>query len=269
MDGTLFHGDMSDVAAQLAPGCLDLVYLDPPFGVGRTFHDRAGSFDDRWEAGLAGFLNWLQVRISAIWPLLAPTGSFFVHLDRRAVHHIKVWLDSTFGVEHFRNEIIWHYTGGGRSRRVFAHKHDTILWYSADRHRWTFNIDAIREPYAPTSGYARSGIRAASGKQYHPHPDGTPPDDVWHLPMINPMAAERVGYPTQKPMRLLERIILAASNPGELVADLCCGSGTTPVVAQQQGRRWLAADISEAAIAITEQRLAATEPPARYHMYTL
>nr|MBA3470956.1 site-specific DNA-methyltransferase [Herpetosiphonaceae bacterium] len=101
-------------------------------------------------------------------------------------------------------------------------------------------------------------------KQYLPHPDGTPPDDVWDIPMINPLAGERVGYPTQKPVRLLRRIITAASSPGDLVADLCCGSGTTAVVAQQLGRAWLAADVSPAAIAVTTQRLAELVPAVEW-----
>ncbi len=257
----LLHGDMLAVSAALPPASIDLLYLDPPFGAGRVFQAAAGMFDDRWEDGLDGYLDWLKPRLTALRPLLTPTGALFLHLDRRAVHHMRVWLDATWGVRHFRNEIIWHYTGGGRSKQVFSHKHDTILWYSADAQRWTFNIDAVREPYTPTSSYARAGIRSAAGKRYMPHPDGTPPDDVWDIPMINPMAAERVGYPTQKPERLLERIISAASQPGDCVADLCCGSGTTAVVAQRLGRRWIAADLSADAIAVTTQRLARLDPP--------
>ncbi len=261
---TLIQGEMLAVMAQLPAQTVDLLYLDPPFGAGRVFADTAGRFDDRWDGGLVGYLAWLRPRLLAARRILSPSGSLFLHLDRRAVHYAKVLLDELWGADCFRNEIIWHYTGGGRSRRVFSHKHDTILWYSNSPAAWTFNLDALREPYAPTSGYARGGIRSAAGKQYLPHPAGTPPDDVWDIPMINPLAGERVGYPTQKPARLLRRIITAASNPGDLVADLCCGSGTTAVVAQQLGRRWLAADISAAAIAATTQRLAALAPPAEW-----
>lgn len=247
---------MLDVLAALPAGCVDLLYLDPPFGAGRVFSAAAGQFDDRWDGGLRGYLGWLEQRLAAARRVLSPAGSLFLHLDRRAVHYAKVALDAGWGADCFRNEIIWHYTGGGRSRRVFSHKHDTILWYSNHPDKWTFNIDAVREPYAPTSGYARGGIRSAAGKRYLPHPDGTPPDDVWDIPMINPLAAERLGYPTQKPLRLLERIVLAASHPGQTVADLCCGSGTAAAAAQAHGRRWIAADVSPDAIATASTRLA-------------
>lgn len=255
----LLQGDMLQVCAALPAACVDLLYLDPPFGTGRTFSDVSGSFDDRWGAGIQEYVAWLMQRVLACRRVLVPTGSLFVHLDRRAVHYVKVALDEHWGAACFRNEIIWHYTGGGRARRVFSHKHDTILWYSNDAATWTFNRDALRQPYLPTSGYARSGIRSAAGKHYAPHPQGTPPDDVWDIPMINPMAAERVGYPTQKPERLLRRIITAASNVGETVADLCCGSGTTAVIAHRMGRRWIAADVSAAAVATTATRLHAID----------
>ncbi|HEY1011246.1 MAG TPA: site-specific DNA-methyltransferase [Herpetosiphonaceae bacterium] len=268
-DNLLLRGDMLAAAGALAPGSIDLLYLDPPFAAGRVFSAAAGSFDDRWPGGLRDYLGWLGARLAALRPALAAEGSLFLHLDRRAVHYAKVMLDEQWGVDCFRNEIIWHYTGGGRARRVFAHKHDTILWYSNHPRRWTFNRDAVREPYAPGSGYARGGIRSAAGKVYLPHPDGTPPDDVWAIPMINPLAPERVGYPTQKPERLLARIILAASAPGGAVADLCCGSGTTLVAAARLGRRWIGGDSSAAAIAAAEARLAALEPPPRWETVTL
>ena len=265
----LIHGEMLAVIAALPAQSVHLLYLDPPFGAGRVFADTAGAFDDRWAGGLAGYLAWLRPRLLAARGLLTATGSLFLHLDRRAVHYAKVLLDETWGADCFRNEIIWHYTGGGRSRRVFSHKHDTILWYSNDPAEWTFNLAAVREPYAPTSGYAKGGIRSAAGKQYWPHPDGTPPDDVWTLPMINPLARERVGYPTQKPERLLARMIAAASNPGETVADLTCGSGTTATVAAQHGRRWIAADVSLAAIQTTRQRLAALDSGTEWNFWDL
>ena len=249
----LIQAEMLDAIRLIPPQSVALVYLDPPFAANRVFADRAGAFDDRWH-DLTAYLAWLKARLIALREILTPNGSLFLHLDRRASHYAKVMLDDVWGMAHFRNEIIWHYTGGGRSRTVFSHKHDTILWYSNHASEWTFNRDALRQPYKPSSGYAKSGIRSA-GKHYMPHPDGTPPDDVWTIPMINPLARERVGYPTQKPERLLERIITAASNPYDLVVDVCCGSGTTAVVAQKLGRRWIAADQSPQAIEVTRQRL--------------
>jgi len=188
--------------------------------------------------------------------VLKETGSLFLHLDQDAAHYAKVMLDQILGRGRFINEIIWHHTGGGRSRRYFSRKHQTIFWYAAGQ-RFTFNIDSVRQPYSQTSGYAKSGIRARSGKHYLPHPDGTPIDDVWTIPMVNPMSAERVGYPTQKPLALLDRIIRAASQPGDIVLDPFCGSGTTLVAAEMSARRWIGCDKSECAVEVTSQRISA------------
>lgn len=247
---------MLHVASLLNPGIFRLIYLDPPFLTGR---EQIGSkkelaYDDRWAGELDSYLPWLKQRLQAIFPLLKSDGSLILHLDWRTSHHARVILDEIFGREGFINEIIWHYTGGGRSKRRFSCKHDTLLWYSRSN-RPIFNIDAIRMPYKKTSGYARSGIVAASGRRYLPHPSGTPVDDVWDLPIINPMAEERVGYPTQKPVALLNRIIAALSSPGDLVGDFCCGSGTTLVCAQQLGRPWFGCDQSPAATECARQRL--------------
>ena len=217
--------------------------------------NRSVSYDDRWPEGFDAYLDWLEARLAAARPLLVENGSLVVHLDHRAVHEIKVRLDRLFGRERFVNEIIWHYTGGGRSRSRFSCKHDTLLWY-ANGPRPLFNLDAVRVPYKPTSGYAKGGITSKAGKKYQPHPDGTPVDDVWDIPIVNPMSAERTGYPTQKPLTLLERVISALSAPGDLVGDLFCGSGTTLVVAARLGRRWLGADRSPDALAVTASRLA-------------
>ena len=214
------------------------------------------SYDDRWPGGFDAYLDWLEARLAAVRPLLCENGSLVVHLDHRAVHEIKVRLDRLFGRERFVNEIIWHYTGGGRSKSRFSCKHDTLLWYANGPGPF-FDPDAVRVPYKPTSGYAQGGITSKAGKKYHPHPAGTPVDDVWDIPIVNPLAAERTGYPTQKPLALLERLISALSAPGDLVGDLFCGSGTTPVAAARLGRRWLAADRSTDALAVTASRLAA------------
>ncbi len=247
---------MLHVASLLTPGTFRLIYLDPPFLTGR---EQVGTrdglvYDDRWAGDLDSYLPWLQQRLQAIFPLLCSDGSLVLHLDWRTTHYARVILDGIFGRDGFMNEIIWHYTGGGRSKRRFSCKHDTLLWYSRSQ-KPVFNIDAVRLPYKPTSGYARSGIVAASGRKYMPDPRGTPVDDVWDIPIINPMALERIGYPTQKPLALLNRLINALSNPGELVGDLCCGSGTTLAAAHQLGRNWLGCDVSAAATDCTRQRL--------------
>lgn len=251
-----------------AAGGLNLIYMDPPFAVGADFslRARAGVFHgrplmlpaytDTWEGGLGGFLSMMREHLALARECLAPDGCLFLHCDHRASAHLRLLLDDIFGPGRFLGELIWHYTGGGRSKRWFSRKHDTLFHYARSS-RWTFNPDAVRVPYNPGSGYARGGIRGASGKRYLPHPDGTPVDDVWDIPMINPLSAERCGYPTQKPERLLERVIAAASRPGDLVADFFCGSATTAVTAERLGRRWLAADASPHAIAAARARLLA------------
>jgi DNA modification methylase len=262
-------GPCLETASRLPRGIARLVYLDPPFLTGRPRVGPARSgaadarastaadryvFDDRWPGRLATYLPWLEANLRALLPLLMPGGSLVLHLDARTVHYAKVLLDWLMGEQAFINEIIWHYTGGGRSKTRFSNKHDTLLWYATGP-RPVFNVDAVRVPYQPTSGYARSGIVSAAGRRYLPHPAGTPVDDVWDIPIVNPMSAERVGYPTQKPLALLERLIAALTNPGDLVVDLFCGSGTTLVAAARLGRRWVGGDRSPAAIACARRRM--------------
>jgi site-specific DNA-methyltransferase (adenine-specific) len=204
--------------------------------------------------GMMAYLVSLTERLHDLYRTLSPTGSLYLHCDRRTAHYLRVVCDALFGEANFRNEIVWHYTGGGRAKSYFSRKHDVILFYTKTSD-YTFNLDAIREPYKKTSGYARSGITSASGKKYMPHPDGTPADDVWDIPIVNPMAKERTGYPTQKPTALLERIIAVSSDKGDVVLDPCCGSGTSLVAAQRLGRNWIGIDLSELAITASKYRL--------------
>ncbi|MBF0409732.1 MAG: site-specific DNA-methyltransferase [Candidatus Riflebacteria bacterium] len=251
-------------------GGVKLIYADPPFDVGTDFTMsieigdsnksekstilKEIAYRDKWGKTSDSFLSMIYERITLMYDLLADDGSLFLHCDWRTNAHIRLILDEVFK-GNFLNEIIWHYTGGGRSTRYFSRKHDSIFWYSKSDKNITFNIDAIRVPYKKTSGYAKSGIVSAVGKKYTPHPLGTPIDDVWDIPIINPLSAERTGYPTQKPEFLLERIINAASNEGDIVADFFCGSGTTAIAAEKLGRKWIAADQSKLAIHTTRKRL--------------
>ncbi len=253
--GILHLGDNLPYLTRLPEGSVQLVYADPPFGANRDRLGDAGTFGDRWSSP-AEYVGWLQPRLAAIRRALADSGTLYLHLDRRSVHHARLLLDDIFGPRNFGNEVIWHYTGGGRGTRAFPHKHDNILVYHKGP-GYKFNASEVREPYAPTSGYARSGIRARSGKLYTPHPDGRVMDDVWSIPMINPLSPERTGYPTQKPEELLRRVLLASTDPGDLVLDPFCGSGTTPAVAHKLGRDWLAIDASPVAIETTRARLEA------------
>lgn len=235
------------------PESVQLVYADPPFGTGEERRSVAGAYPDSWPDA-AAYVAWLRPRVEELRRVLRPDGTLYLHLDRRSVHHARLLLDEVFGAAGFRNEVIWHYTGGGRGASRFPHKHDNILVYAKGPHP-KFRPDAVREPYAPSSGYASGGIVAASGKRYGPHPNGKLVDDVWDIPIVNPLSRERTGYPTQKPEALLERIILASTDEGDLVLDPFCGSGTTPAVAERLRRRWVALDCSPAAVAATRTRL--------------
>ena len=204
--------------------------------------------------GLPAYLAYMAARLLACKRVLKDTGSIYLHCDPTAGHYLKLLMDGVFRSKGFRNEIIWHYTGGGRSKKYFSRKHDTIFLY-VKTDEFTFNVDAIRVPYKETSGYAKSGITSKAGKHYKPNPKGTPVDDVWNIPIINPMSEERLGYPTQKPLALLERIIRASSNEGDLVLDPFCGCGTAVEAAQRLGRRWLGIDVEPLAVDLMARRL--------------
>ncbi len=214
-------------------------------------------------------------RIAALWRVLKATGTFYLHGDPTASHYLKLVCDSLFcprGGE-CRNEIIWSYESGGRGGRDFAWKHDTILRYAKSK-TWTFDAPAVHLPRARTrrnhmkrsldaDGRAYASISSA-GKTYRYYEDeGVIPSDVWtdvsHLHQRDP---ERTGYPTQKPAALLERLIRASSREGDLVLDACCGSGTTLVVAQKLGRRWIGIDLSPTAIKLARARLALPPLPS-------
>jgi DNA modification methylase len=253
------------VLAELADGSVDLIYVDPPFATGTRRSASAGSFPDR--AGAAAFVDWMRPRLEGFHRVLSPTGSLFVHLDWRVVHYVKVALDAIFGPEAFVNEIVWCYSIGGKSRRAFGRKHDTILWYARGP-GYAFHADQVRVPRKPGS-HMRLGRDAEgravqlkrdarTGKVYsYPVSAGKVPEDYWtDIETLNRSDRQRTGWPTQKPAALLRRIILATTRPGDLVADFFCGSGTTAAVAQELGRRWLAVDIAPAATTITRARLA-------------
>ena len=205
---------------------------------------------------MRAYLAFMAPRLAEIWRLLTPTGSVYLHCDAHASHYLKCMMDVIFGAANFRNEIIWHYTGGGRSKTYFSRKHDVILWYARSAaDGYCFNLDEIRVPYKATSGYAKTGIVSKAGKKYMPNPEGTPVDDVWDMPIINPMSKERLGYPTQKPRALLERIIKASTNPGDIVFDPFCGCGTTLDAAHGLQRKWVGIDLTVLALEPMERRL--------------
>jgi adenine specific DNA methylase Mod len=188
---------------------------------------------------------------------LSRRGSLYVHLDWRSVHYVKILLDELFGRENFLNEIIWSYRSGSRPSNWFPRKHDNILLYAKDAGQHVFHLQRGGEFRTLDMKRAPDGRpfkQTRNGPLFF-HPDGPAISDVWEIPFLSTVAAERTGYPSQKPESLLERLILASSNEGDLVADFFCGSGTTLAVAQRLNRRWLGCDINPAAIEIARRRL--------------
>lgn len=246
--------------SSLPDGCCDLIYADPPFNskrtVGPTKRHRA-TFDDRHGEGVRGFLDFLGPRVLEMHRVLSPTGCLYVHLDWRTVHYMKMMLDEVFGQDHFLNEIIWSYRSGGVAKRWFARKHDTLLLYAREVGAHTFNRlrhGEYRTLDLRMSSDGRPFKQTRNGRLYF-HPEGPAIPDVWDIPFLSTVSKERVGYPTQKPEALLERVIRASSNEGDVVADFFCGSGTTLAVAAKLKRRWLGCDLNPDAVAITQRRL--------------
>ena len=260
----LIWGDNLHAMRTLPSESVDLIYIDPPFFSNRVYNVIWGdeheerSFSDIWEGGLDGYLIWLNARLYEMKRLLKPTGSIYVHCDWHASHYIKVEMDKIFGYENFRNEIVWSYRTGGSSKTSFSKKHDAILFYSVGR---AYAFQQQKEKAYTRSKSRKPGVHnyGAGTAEFFQDEDGVynfvNMRDVWEIPYINSQAAERVGYPTQKPEALVERIIRSSSNEGDVVLDAFLGGGTTAVVAQRLGRRWIAMDQSRVAVAVTAERL--------------
>lgn len=244
----------------VADACLDAIYIDPPFGTGMMQQGRDHAYADRVDDPDA-FVAWLKPVLEHSHRALAAHGSLFVHLDYRAVHYVKVALDRLFGRAQFVNEIVWCYAVGGKSRRGFGRKHDTILWYARSEN-WAFYPDAVRVPRR-TGSHMRlvDGVQEKTdrktGRVYrYPVAAGKVPEDWWtDIETLNYSDSERTGYPSQKPERLVERVLAAVTRPGDCIGDWFVGSGTTAAVAQRLGRRFVVADREAAAIAVTAERL--------------
>ncbi|MCW5879306.1 MAG: site-specific DNA-methyltransferase [Anaerolineales bacterium] len=260
------HGDNLPVLKALPDGCVNLIYIDPPFNTGkrqtrshlRTERDANGdrsgfkgqrysttvlgsrSFEDQFE----DYLQFLEPRLRQAQRVLAANGSLYFHVDFREVHYCKVLLDQIFGRQNFLNEIIWAYDYGARPKDRWPPKHDNILLYVRDKQHYTFNLNDIdRIPYmAPGLVGAE---KAAKGKL---------PTDTWWHTIVSPTGKEKTGYPTQKPLGILRRILAASSNPGELVLDFFAGSGTTGAAALELGRRMLLVDANPEAIDVMKAR---------------
>ncbi len=268
----LCKGDCRDVLPALAAGSARLAYLDPPFFTQRMqrlsarHEGQVFEFADLW-AGQHEYAVFLGECLSEVRRVLSPDGSVFFHCDRRAAHVARGVLDQVFGARHFRNEIIWQYRRWSNARRALLPAHQTIYHYSKSA---AYVFHPMFVEYSPATNIdqiLQRRTRDARGKAVYARDEagrvlnggakkGVPLGDVWDIPYLNPKAKERVGYPTQKPVLLLQRIIELASDPGDLVLDPCCGSGTTLVAAELLGRRSLGIDASAQAIALARRRLA-------------
>ena len=275
--GRIVHGEALEVLRTLPDGCAGLVYADPPFNTGaerervatrsrasangtrKGFAGRTYASEVEREPGYADrfddYIAWLRPRLVESRRVLAHHGTLYLHVDPRESHYCKVLLDEIFGRDCFLNEVIWAYDYGGRSARRWAAKHDVILVYVRDTREYTFNADQIdRVPYmAPR---LQTPERAARGKL---------PTDVWWNTIVPTASRERTGYPTQKPVAILRRIVAASSRPGDLVVDWCAGSGTTGAAAAELGRRYLLIDESRQAVEVMSARLAAATAPFTAH----
>jgi site-specific DNA-methyltransferase (adenine-specific) len=269
----LVHGDNLEAVAALPDGAFTLIYLDPPFNTGRSQTRRSTTsvrtasgpikgfkgqqyerirgdlmsydddFDDYW--------SFLEPRLAEAWRLLADDGTLYLHLDYREAHYAKVLLDALFGRESFLNEIIWAYDYGGKSKNRWPTKHDTILVYVKTPGGYHFDSTAVdREPYMAPGLVTPEQVQR-----------GKLPTDVWWHTIVSPTGREKTGYPTQKPVGILRRIIQASSREGDWVLDFFAGSGTTGVVAASLGRRFVLVDQSDESIAVIRRRLDAASVP--------
>ena len=264
--------DNLDFLRNVEDGSVNLIYIDPPFNTGITQSmtslktvrddegDRIGFGGNRYRTergesksyldSFDDYIGFLASRMEEAKRVLAPNGSLFLHVDQRESHYCKVLLDQVFERGSFMNEIIWSYDYGGRSKRKWPAKHDTIFWYAVDPKNYTFNADNIdRIPYMAPSLVGKE--KAARGKI---------PTDVWWQTIVPTNGNERTGYPTQKPIAILERIVKVHSNTGELVMDFFAGSGTTGVAAAKNDRRFVLVDANNEAVQIAAKRLTEYEP---------
>ena len=270
----LILGDNLEKLKELDDECIDLIYLDPPFFSNRNYEVIWGdegevrSFQDRWAGGISHYISWLKERVEQMHRVLKSTGSIFLHCDWHANAYIRVdILDNVFGINNFINEIAWCYTSASHSKSKLPNKHDTIFWYSKSD-VYTVNLDDIRVDYnEKTSSNYKKGL-TGSGTFYKGkiksedgilHEKGKVPEDWWADIAIGARypknSDNNIGYPTQKPTKLLERIIKVASKEGDTVLDPFVGGGTTIVVAEKLKRKWIGIDQSVAAIKVSDLRL--------------
>lgn len=241
-----------------ANGGIKLIYIDPPFDVGADFSMDIEigdeqftkepsvleelAYRDTWGKGADSFIAMIYERLKLMYDLLSPEGSILVHCDWRVCQYIRLALDEIFGKDSHRNDIVWHHDFGGRPKNFYPRKYDTIFWYSKDKNSWIFNYDKM-----PILEY--------KGQMHSKDKEGKTITDVWDIAYENKMSHDNTGYPTQKPKELLKRFIEINSNEGDLIADFFTGSGTTLVVAERLGRKWIGTDLGKFSIHTTRKRL--------------
>ena len=267
----IYEGDNLEILNKFSDKSIDLIYADPPFFSNKQYEviwkDKAEvmSFEDRWEGGIEHYITWMEPRLRECYRVLKSSGSMYLHCDYHANAHLRILMDKIFGENHFLNEIIWSYKRYTASSKRFQRLHDTILFYTKGDSN-TFN--EIRDEYGAKSGIADSHYKQdEEGKWYRwqkrkgkePYKiflsEGKRVGDVWEIPIINASAKERLGYPTQKPLALLDQIIKASSNKGDIVLDPFCGCGTAIISAQKLGRRWIGIDVSPTACKLMVKRM--------------
>jgi site-specific DNA-methyltransferase (adenine-specific) len=262
----IYYGDNLPILQGLADGSIPLIYIDPPFNTGKVQQrtqletvrsangDRTGFQGQRYQSTVVGtkrfrdlfddYLAYLEPRLREAHRVLAPDGCLYFHVDYREVHYCKILLDEIFGRDAFLNEIIWAYDYGGRPKNRWPPKHDNILLYAKDPGDYVFNYDEIeRIPYMAPGLVGPE--KAARGKL---------PTDTWWHTIVPTNGTEKTGYPTQKPLGILRRIVQASSRPGATVLDFFAGSGTTGVAALEFGRRFILVDDNPEALAVMAGR---------------
>lgn len=271
MINSILQGDCLDKLRSIEVGSIDLIYLDPPFFTERKHklknreRTKEFSFDDTWGSD-KGYAQFLKERIELMKPLLKEEGSIFVHCDKSGEHIVRAILDNVFGAENFQSEIIWSYKRWSNSKKGLLPSHQNIYFYSKSKkfkfnaiytaYSETTNIDQILQRRTRDEHNKSIYDRDADGSFKHADKKkGVPLSDVWDIPYLNPKAKERVGYPTQKPLLLLEQVVQLVTDQGDIVLDPFCGSGTTCVAAILLGRKFIGIDKSDEAVELSISRI--------------
>lgn len=269
-ENRIIQGDSLEILKEINGKSVDLVYLDPPFFT-QDKHSLISktnleySFDDTWN-DMNDYLHFMQERLFECKRVLKNTGSIFLHCDRNASHYLKILMDELFGMNNFQSEIIWSYKRWSNSKKGLLNNHQVILFYSKTKN---FKFNKIYKEYSETTNVdqiLQERVRNENGKSIYKldkngeivvgkSKKGVPLSDVWEMPFLNPKAKERVGYPTQKPIILLEQIIKLVTDEGDLVVDPFVGSGTTVVAAKMLNRKYIGIDKSKDAVLLTNDRL--------------